>query len=65
LPVFTRGRFGRVAATKMLRWFIEVGADDYGSLWFNTPSKFVLVVLSFVAPVVTVVLALHPATRRW
>jgi hypothetical protein len=49
----------------MLRWFVEVGADDDGSLWFNTPSKFVLVVLSCVAPVATVVLALHPATRRW
>jgi membrane-bound metal-dependent hydrolase YbcI (DUF457 family) len=56
---------GWVVATKMLRWFVEIGADDYGLLWFNTPSKLAIVVLSFVAPAVTVILALHPATRRW
>jgi hypothetical protein len=56
---------GWVVATKMLRWFIEIGAYDYGLLWFNTPSKLAIVVLSFVAPVVAVVLALHPATRQW
>jgi hypothetical protein len=53
-------------ATKMLRWFVEIGADDYGLLGFNTPSKLAIVVLSLVAPaVVAVVFALHPPTRRW
>jgi hypothetical protein len=56
---------GWVVATKMLRWFVEIGADDYGLLRFNTPSKLAIVVLSLVGPVVAVVFALHPPTRRW
>jgi hypothetical protein len=56
---------GWVVATKMSHWFVEIGADDYGTLWFKIPSRLAIVVLSFLAPVVAVILALHPATRRW
>ena len=38
-------------------WFVHLGSSAIASLWFDTPSKLVIVVLSFVAPVVIVVLA--------
>ena len=56
---------GWVVATNMLRWFVGVGANDYGLLRFNTLSKLAIVVLSLVGPGVAVVFALHPPTRRW
>jgi hypothetical protein len=56
---------GWMIATSMLHWFAEIGADDYGLLWFNIPNRSAIVVLSIVVPVVTVILAMLPATRRW
>ena len=56
---------GWMIATSMLHWFAEIGADDYGLLWFNIPSRPAIVLLSIVVPAVTVILALLPATRRW
>jgi hypothetical protein len=56
---------GWVIATNMLHWFMEIGADDYGFLWFNMPSKLAIVLLSLAVPVITLILALLPATRRW
>jgi hypothetical protein len=56
---------GWMVASSMLHWFAEIGADDYGLLWFNMPSRPAFVLLSIVVPTVTVILALLPATRRW
>ena len=56
---------GWMVATSMLHWFAEIGADDYGLLWFNMPSRAAIVLLSIVVPVITVILVLLPATRRW
>jgi len=56
---------GWVIATNMLHWFAEIGANDYGSLWFNMPSRLAIVLLALVVPVITLILALLPATRRW
>jgi hypothetical protein len=45
-------------------WFVHLGSSAVASLWFDTPSKLAIVVLSFVAPIVAVISALHPAMRR-
>jgi hypothetical protein len=46
-------------------WFVRAGASDIASLWFNTPSKRVIVALSFATPAVALAFVLLPATRRW
>jgi hypothetical protein len=46
-------------------WFIRAGASDIASLWFNTPSKRVIVALSLATPAVALAFAMFPATRRW
>jgi hypothetical protein len=56
---------GWVTATNMLHWFTEIGADDYAFLWFNMPSRLAIVLLSLAVPVITAILTLLPATRRW
>ena len=56
---------GWVPADNMLHWFAEIGADDYAFLWFNMPSRLASVLLSLVVPVITAILTLLPATRRW
>jgi hypothetical protein len=54
---------GWIVATKMIRWFAEIGADEYGVLWFNLPNKPTIVALSFVLPVTAAVLALIAGAR--
>jgi hypothetical protein len=56
---------GWVTANNMLHWFAEIGADDFAFLWFNMPSRLAIVLLSLVVPVITAILTLLPATRRW
>jgi hypothetical protein len=56
---------GWVIATNMVHWFVEIGANDYGFLWFNMPSRLAIVLLALAVPVITVILALHPATGQW
>jgi hypothetical protein len=56
---------GWVIATNMLHWFVELGVNDYGFLWFNMPSKLAIILLALAVPVITVILTLLPATRRW
>lgn len=46
-------------------WLVQLGTSAIALLWFNTPSKLVIVLLSFATPVITVVLASLPATRQW
>jgi hypothetical protein len=56
---------GWVIATNMLHWFAEIGANDYGLLWFNMPSRLGIVLYALALPVITAILAWLPATRRW
>jgi hypothetical protein len=56
---------GWVIVNRMLHWFAEIGAEDYAFLWFNMPSRLAIVLLSLVVPVITAILTLLPATRRW
>jgi hypothetical protein len=56
---------GWVVVDNMQRRFAEIGAEDYAFLWFNMPSRLAIVVLSVAVPVVTAMLTLLPATRRW
>jgi hypothetical protein len=54
-----------VCGWALATWFIRAGASDIAALWFNTPSKRVIVAASLAAPGVALFLALLPATRRW
>lgn len=54
-----------VAGWSLATWFIRAGASDIASLWFNTPSKRVIITLSLATPAVALAFALLPATRRW
>jgi hypothetical protein len=63
--IIVHASVGWMIASSMLHWFAEIGADDYGLLWFSMPSRPAIVLLSIVVPTVTVILALLPATRRW
>ncbi|MEE6179074.1 hypothetical protein [Mycobacterium sp. 050134] len=54
---------GWVVASKMVRWFAYVGADDYGLLWFNSPNRLVVVGVSFALPATAAALALTSGAR--
>jgi hypothetical protein len=56
---------GWVIVNNMLHRFAEMGAEDYAFLWFNMSSRLVIVLLSVAVPVITAMLTLLPATRRW
>jgi hypothetical protein len=56
---------GWVIVNNMLHWFAEIGGEDYAFLWFNMPSVLGIVLLSLAVPVITALLTLLPATRRW
>jgi hypothetical protein len=56
---------GWVIVNNMLHGFAEIGAEDYAFLWFNMPSRLAIVLLSLMVPVITAMLTLLPATRRW
>jgi hypothetical protein len=56
---------GWMIATNMLHWFADIGANEYGFLWFDIPSRLAIVLLALAVPVITVILVLLPATRQW
>jgi hypothetical protein len=56
---------GWVIVNNMLHRFAEIGAEDYAFLWFNMPSALAIAWLSLAVPVITAMLTLLPATRRW
>jgi hypothetical protein len=56
---------GWVIVNNMLHRFAEIGAEDYASLWFNMPSRLFIALPLVAVPVITAMLALLPATRRW
>ena len=54
-----------VCGWALATWFIRAGASDIAALWFNTPSKRVIIALSLATPGVALAFAMLPATRRW
>ncbi|KZS60710.1 MAG: hypothetical protein K2X56_24140 [Mycobacterium pseudokansasii] len=56
---------GWVVATRMIHWFVYIGAYDQGLLWFNPPSRLAIVLLSFAAPGITLVLEFLSGLSRW
>ena len=56
---------GWVIVSNMLHRFAEIGAEDYASLWFHMSSRLVIVPPMVALPVITAMLTLLPATRRW
>jgi hypothetical protein len=65
LMVVVHTGVGWVIVNNMLHWFAEIGGEDYAFLWFNMPSMLAIVLLSLAVPVITAMLTLLPATRRW
>ncbi|VBA60403.1 hypothetical protein LAUMK191_05503 [Mycobacterium attenuatum] len=54
-----------VVATRMIHWFVYIGAYDLGLLWFNAPSRLAIVLLSFAVPGIALVLAFLSGLSRW
>ncbi|MGZ4577486.1 MAG: hypothetical protein ACXVX1_07150 [Mycobacterium sp.] len=63
LAVIAHTGVGWIVATKMIHWFVLIGADDYGLLWFDAPNRAAIVVLSFALPAVAAVIALVSGDR--
>jgi hypothetical protein len=56
---------GWVIVNNIMHRFAEIGAEDYAFQWFNMPGRLVIVLPLVAVPVITAMLALLPATRRW
>jgi hypothetical protein len=56
---------GWVIVNNTLHRFAEIGAEDSAFLWFNALSRPAIVLLLVAVPVISAMLALLPATRRW
>lgn len=56
---------GWAATIEMHHWFVLVGAGDDGQILLEAPNVPVIVLLSFVSPVVNAILVWLPATRSW
>ncbi|CAM2915975.1 hypothetical protein BST27_11425 [Mycobacterium intermedium] len=56
---------GCVATARTHHWFVFFGDEAAGWRWFNTPNVPVMILLSFVVPVIAAGLLWLPAARSW